>query len=170
MDIKLCEAWQTISHQMLHSKQWLLGCPFANFASSSYSSSLLLLSHLVTSTNNLTRQRGRRGGRNNRWIRQRVNFRINWRLIFSSWRCTRLRRNHDILNEGGWNNQTGKPMVKPGRDNVAIYGAPMFPKRGKGLGFPSKGIPWSVDSGFVAICFNLRSTKEWAWRMLSVVN
>ena len=39
------------------------------------------------------------------------------------------------------NSHTGRPIVVLGRDNVAIYGAPMFPKRGKGLGFPSKGIP-----------------------------
>ena len=32
-------------------------------------------------------------------------------------------------------------MVNPGRDNVATYGAPIYPKGGKGLGFPSKGIP-----------------------------
>ena len=28
MDIKLFEAWGTISHQMLHSKKWLLGFPY----------------------------------------------------------------------------------------------------------------------------------------------
>jgi len=39
------------------------------------------------------------------------------------------------------NNHTSKPMVNIGRDSVAIYGAPIFPKEGKGLGFPSKGIP-----------------------------
>jgi len=27
-------------------------------------------------------------------------------------------------------------MVNPERDNVAIYGAPIFLKAGKGLGFP----------------------------------
>ena len=63
---------------------------------------LLLLSHLVTSTNTFTRWRGRRGGRNSGGRRHKVNFRVNWRLIFSSWRCTRLRRNHSILNQGGW--------------------------------------------------------------------
>ena len=63
---------------------------------------LLLLSHLVTSTNTFTKRRGRRGGRNKLGRRQTVNFRINWRLILSSWRCTWLRRNHDILNQGGW--------------------------------------------------------------------
>ena len=62
---------------------------------------LHFLSHLVTSTNTFTRQRGRRGGRNNQGRRQMVNFRINWRLILSSWRSTRLRRNHKILNQGG---------------------------------------------------------------------
>ena len=29
------------------------------------------------------------------------------------------------------NNQTGNPTVNPGRDNVAIYGAPTFPRGGK---------------------------------------
>jgi len=37
MDIELCEAYRLVSHQKLHSKQWLLGCPFAKFSSSSYS-------------------------------------------------------------------------------------------------------------------------------------
>jgi len=37
----------------------------------------------------------------------------------------------------GENNQTGNPTVNPGRDNVAIYGAPTFPMGGKRQGFPS---------------------------------
>ena len=49
------------------------------------------------------------------------------------------------------NNQTGKPMVNPGKDSVAIYGAPTFPKEGNGLGFPSRERPWLVGSGNVAI-------------------
>jgi hypothetical protein len=32
---------------------------------------------------------------------------------------------------GVGNNQTGNPMVSPGRLNVAMYGGPMFPKEGK---------------------------------------
>ena len=39
------------------------------------------------------------------------------------------------------NNQIGNPIVNPGRDNVAIQGAPIFPKIGKGLGIPPEGIP-----------------------------
>lgn len=39
------------------------------------------------------------------------------------------------------NNHTGKPMVNPINDNVAIYGAPAFPKGGNGPGFPSGGRP-----------------------------
>ena len=35
MDIKLWEAYQTVSHQKLHLKQWFLGCPLAELASSS---------------------------------------------------------------------------------------------------------------------------------------
>jgi len=43
-------------------------------------------------------------------------------------------------------------MVNPGKDKVAIYGAPpTFPKEGNGLGFPFGGTPWPVDSGKVAI-------------------
>ena len=49
------------------------------------------------------------------------------------------------------NNHTGKPMVNPGKDNVAIYEAPTFPNGGSGLGFPSGGRPWPVDWGNVAI-------------------
>ena len=49
------------------------------------------------------------------------------------------------------NNQTGKLMVNPGKDSVAIYGAPTFPKEGNRPGFPSGGRPWPVDSGNVAI-------------------
>ena len=49
------------------------------------------------------------------------------------------------------NNQMGKPMVNPGKDSVAIYGALAFPKGGNGLGFPSGDRPWLVDSGNVAI-------------------
>ena len=37
MDIELCEALRVVYHQMFHSKQWLLGCPFADFSSSSSS-------------------------------------------------------------------------------------------------------------------------------------
>jgi len=39
------------------------------------------------------------------------------------------------------NNQTGRPMVNPGKDSVAIYGEPVFPKGGNGPGFPSGGRP-----------------------------
>jgi len=49
------------------------------------------------------------------------------------------------------NNHMGKPMVNPGKDNVAIYGALTFLNEGNGLGFPSGGKPWTVDSGNVAI-------------------
>ena len=49
------------------------------------------------------------------------------------------------------NNHTGKLMVNPGKDNVAIYGAPAFPTEGNGPGVPSGGRPWPVDSGTVAI-------------------
>ena len=49
------------------------------------------------------------------------------------------------------NNHTGKPMVNPGKDKVSRYGVPTFPKEGKGVGFPSGGTPWSVDSGTVVI-------------------
>ena len=43
---------------------------------------------------------------------------------------------------------TGKPIVSPGSDNVAIWGAPKSPQEEKGLGFPPRGIPWLVDSIF----------------------
>lgn len=33
------------------------------------------------------------------------------------------------------NSHTGRPIVSPGRDNVAIWGAPIFPQEVKGLGF-----------------------------------
>jgi len=36
---------------------------------------------------------------------------------------------------------TSRPIVIPGRDNVAIYGAPISPQEEKGLGFPPRGIP-----------------------------
>ena len=49
------------------------------------------------------------------------------------------------------NNQTGRPMVNPGKDNVAMYEAPAFPKEGNGPGFPSRGRPWPIDSRNVAI-------------------
>ena len=42
--------------------------------------------------------------------------------------------------------QTGKPIVNPGSDNVAMWGAPISPQEEKGLGFPPRGIPWLVDS------------------------
>jgi hypothetical protein len=32
---------------------------------------------------------------------------------------------------GVGNNQTGNPMVSPGRLSVAIYGGPKFPNKGK---------------------------------------
>jgi hypothetical protein len=32
---------------------------------------------------------------------------------------------------GVGNNQTGNPMVSPGRLSVAMYGGPKFPKEGK---------------------------------------
>ena len=50
------------------------------------------------------------------------------------------------------NSHTGGPIVIPGRDNVAIYGAPIFSKEENGLGFPSRVIPWLVDS--------INSTKD----------
>jgi len=49
------------------------------------------------------------------------------------------------------NNQMGKPMVNPGKDNVAIYGELEFPKGRNGPRFPSRGRPWPVDSGKVSI-------------------
>ena len=49
------------------------------------------------------------------------------------------------------NNHTGKLMVNPGKDNVAIYGASTFPNEGNGPGFPSGGRPFPVYSGNVAI-------------------
>ena len=52
------------------------------------------------------------------------------------------------------NNKTDGPMVNPGRDNVAIYGAPTSLNEGKGPGFPSDGIPWLVNSGNVSIGIN----------------
>ena len=36
-DIEVCEAYQIVSHQKLHSKQWLLDCPPTEFSSSSSS-------------------------------------------------------------------------------------------------------------------------------------
>jgi len=38
-------------------------------------------------------------------------------------------------------------MVNLGRDSVAIYGAPIFSKEGKGPGFPSKEFldQWTPD-------------------------
>jgi len=44
--------------------------------------------------------------------------------------------------------QTGRPTVNPGIDNVAMWGAPISPQEEKGLGFPPRGFPWSVDSIF----------------------
>ena len=58
---------------------------------------------------------------------------------------------HHTRDHRGENNHTGKPMVNPGKDKVVIYGTPTFPKEGNGLGFPSGGTPWSVDSGKDAI-------------------
>ena len=52
---------------------------------------------------------------------------------------------------------TSKPIVNPGSDNVAIWGAPTSPQEEKGLGFPPRGTPWLVDSIFI----NLRPTREW---------
>jgi len=36
---------------------------------------------------------------------------------------------------------TDRPIVSPGRDNVAMCGAPTSPQEEKGLGFPPKGNP-----------------------------
>ena len=52
---------------------------------------------------------------------------------------------------------TGRPIVNPGSDNVAIWGAPTSPQEEKGLGLPPRGSPWLVDS----ILLNLRPTQEW---------
>ncbi len=48
-------------------------------------------------------------------------------------------------------NQIGKLMANLGKDNVAMYGALIFPKARNEPGFPSRGRPWPVDSGNVAI-------------------
>jgi len=48
------------------------------------------------------------------------------------------------------NNQMGRPMVNPGKDNIAMYGALTFPKGRNEPGFPSGGRPWLVDSGNVS--------------------
>ena len=40
-DIEFDEAYRMVSHQKLHSKKWLLGCPPTEFSSSSSSSSSL---------------------------------------------------------------------------------------------------------------------------------
>ena len=59
------------------------------------------------------------------------------------------------------NNQTSNPTANPRRDNVAIYRAPTFPKAGKGLGFPSEGFPWLVNSRKVAMKTALKqNTKD----------
>jgi len=39
------------------------------------------------------------------------------------------------------NRHTSREIVILGRDNVAIYGALIFPQEENGLGFPSRGIP-----------------------------
>lgn len=52
-------------------------------------------------------------------------------------------------------NQLGKLMINPGKVNVSIYGAPTFP-RGNEPRFPSRGRPWLVDMGNVAITDNLK--------------
>ena len=48
----------------------------------------------------------------------------------------------------------GKPIVNPGSDNVAIWGAPTSPQEEKGLGFPPRGNPWLVDSIFLNLKTN----------------
>lgn len=49
------------------------------------------------------------------------------------------------------NNQMGKLMVNPGKDNVAIYGAPAFPNGGNEPGVPSGRRPWLVGSSKFSI-------------------
>ena len=63
MDIKLCESWKMVSHQMLHSKQWLLGWPsteFASYSSSSLSSSSSPLGYQYQCFHRAKRKKGRR--------------------------------------------------------------------------------------------------------------
>jgi hypothetical protein len=52
---------------------------------------------------------------------------------------------------GVGNNQTGNPMVSPGRLSVAMYGGPMFPKEGKVKGSLGQGVPPLVLPGVDAI-------------------
>jgi hypothetical protein len=54
------------------------------------------------------------------------------------------------------NNQTGNPMVSPGRLSVAMYGGPKFPKEGKVKGSLIQGVPPLVLPGIDAI--NTKST------------
>jgi len=49
------------------------------------------------------------------------------------------------------NNQTGRLMVNLGKDKVAMYEAPTFPKGGNRPGFPSRERPWLLDSEDIAI-------------------
>jgi hypothetical protein len=54
-----------------------------------------------------------------------------------------------IIGEG--NNQTGYPIVSPGRLSVATYGGTKFPNEGKVQGSPGEGVPPLVLPGFDAI-------------------
>jgi hypothetical protein len=49
------------------------------------------------------------------------------------------------------NNQTGNPMVIPGRLSVKIHRGPMFPKQGKVKGSLGNGVPLLVLLGIGAI-------------------
>ena len=101
--------------------------------------SLLLLSHLITSITIFTKRRGRRGGETNEeegegstLVSNRCWFDCRGITVF--W-TTEVEKIH-----------TGRPIVIPGRDNVATYGEPIFPQEENGLWFPSRGIPLLVDS------------------------
>ena len=43
---------------------------------------------------------------------------------------------------------TGKPIVSPESDKVAIWGGPTSPQEEKEVGFPPRGNPWLVGSIF----------------------
>ena len=90
---------------------------------------LLLLSYLIFGLTSFIKRRGRRRGRIG-WSR-----RLGVILVSSScwldcsgimeFRTTEVEKSH-----------IGKPIVNPGSDNVAIWGAPTSLQEEKGLGFP----------------------------------
>ena len=90
---------------------------------------LLLLSYLVFSLTSFTKWRGRRRGRNKRSRRLGGNSSIIWLLIW-------LLKNHDVLNDRGWENLYWQANCKPWKGQCSHMRCTNISPRGKGVDFP----------------------------------